>query len=164
MPPGPKMSCGMPVSVANSLTQVPPPNVCTRMGPVERVRTSVLNIATRHSGMLHLVKLDGSKVLSSSTCTMSGYDSGERGIAAGSPDAVAPHSCSAWASSPSSGMRTSESLKLTKKLVICASSESFSHTFFACTSANGPFGSRHTQNASPQSPCRSVARSTRGDG
>src|SRR5690348_10410922 len=80
----------------------------------------------------------------SSTCTMSGYGGGRLD---GSPCAAAPHTRSASPSPLIGGNRTAASRKLTKKLVRCASSESFSQVLRACTPANGPPGHMHHHHA-----------------
>ncbi|CAM5262289.1 hypothetical protein RLIN73S_01592 [Rhodanobacter lindaniclasticus] len=90
---------------------------------------------------------------------MSGYGAAR---SAGNPPAVSPQRRCASLSLLIGGSRTAASRKLTKKLVRCASSESFSQVLRACTAANGPAGCMHhhpaaTPNAMP-APRTSSAR------
>src|SRR6185312_13086867 len=138
------------------------PQVCVRNRPVPRVRASGWNIANLQPGTAQAVKFAGSKVLSSSTCTMSGYGAARvPGPACFSTAlAVAAHARCAVVSSDIAGMVTPPSLMLMKKLVSWASSESLSHTSRLCSVANGPAGSRHTRNATAHSstpPARQAA-------
>src|SRR5947208_2473313 len=71
-PASPKLVCAMPDIRANSLVHVPPPHTCTTSGPPARVRPSAWNILRLHSGRLQILSMAGSKVLSSSTATISG--------------------------------------------------------------------------------------------
>jgi hypothetical protein len=100
----------------------------------------------------------GSNVLSSSTCTISGYWLAS--VVPGVVVFVDCHSRAASASEAMAGRCTLESRRLTKKLVSAASSDIFSHAPRACTCANGPDGSKHAQNASTQAampPTRNMA-------
>src|SRR5690348_5913061 len=63
----------MPVSRANSLVQVPPPQTCIVANPCARVRPSASNILRLHSAaIVQSLSMDGSNVLSSRMETMSG--------------------------------------------------------------------------------------------
>ena len=67
------MVWGRPARNANSEVQVPPPQVCTFIQPCAMVLASAWNMRASHSFEVHAVSMRGSKVLSSSTATMSGF-------------------------------------------------------------------------------------------